>query len=157
MDPFNLSRYANLTVQRVQPPEEKPLPKGAENDEEEDDDCSDEEDDFSGSDEETNKTLEIPKTNDNPEVESADTVVPSLTDDEVQVKLEPQNVENELENEIPTNEQNDEEIEAKSKRKSGEEEDDQTPKKAKMNEDSMNTYFLNIKLLFKLFFFILNV
>jgi len=139
MDPFNLSRYSNLTVQRVQPPEEKPLPKAIENEEEEEDDCSDEEDDFSGSEEDTNKTPpEISKTSDNSEVFNITTTV----DENVEVKLESEHIGNESENESNIKEQTDEEIEANSKRKSGEEEDDQTPKKAKMNEDSMYLYFV---------------
>lgn len=132
MDPFNLSRYANLTVQRVQPPEEKPLPKDIENEE----DCSDEEDDFSGSEEEANKTQEIPK----PEADSKESDIATLIDKNVDVTLELENVENQLENESKNNEQSDEEIEANSKRKSGEE-DDQTSKKAKMNEESMIILF----------------
>lgn len=136
MDQFNLSRYASLTVQRVEPPEEKPLPRAIENEEEiHNEDCSDEEDDFSGSDEEANKTLEIPKT----EGESEETEIPTTTDTNVEVKLEPENSQNELGNEITNDEQNDQEIEVNSKRKSGEEDDDQTLKKAKMNEESMYT------------------
>lgn len=137
MDQFNLSRYANLTVQRVQPPEEKPLPKPTENEEEED--CSDEEDDYSGSEEEANKTVEIPKI----EADSEGSDIPTLTDENVEVELKPENSDNQSENESKTNEQNDEEIEAKSKRKSGEEEDDQNPKKAKMNDERMDIlYFI---------------
>lgn len=134
MDQFNLSRYANITVQRVEPPEEKPLPRVIENEEEiQNEDCSDE-DDFSGSDEEANKTLEIPKKSDSEESE-----IPTTIDKNVEDVFEPENIENESENEIENNEQNDqEEIEANFKRKSGEEEDDQTLKKAKMNEESMN-------------------
>lgn len=138
MDPFNLSRYANLTVQRVQPPEEKPLPKAIENEEEEEDDCSDEEDEFSGSEEDTNKTSEISKPSDNSEVFN----ITATVDENVEVKLESEHAGNESENERNIKEQTDEEIEANSKRKSGEEEDDQTPKKAKMNEDSMYLYFI---------------
>lgn len=136
MDPFNLSRYANLTVQRVQPPEEKPLPKAIENEEEEEDDCS-EDDDFSGSEEDTNKTPEISKALDNSEVSD----IPTEVDEDNEVKLDSEPIENESENESKNNEQTDEEIEANSKRKSGEEEDDQTAKKAKMNEDSMYLYY----------------
>lgn len=128
MDQFNLARYANLTVQRVQPPEEKPLPKVIENEE----DCS-EEDEFSGSEEEANKTLEIPKVEDDSEVPD----IPAIADESEVDQLESENVD-----EPENNEQNDEEIEANSKRKSGEEEDDQTPKKAKMNEDSKLFIFL---------------
>jgi len=136
MDPFNLSRYANLTVQRVQPPEEKPLPKAIENEEEEEDDCS-EDDDFSGSEEDTNKIPEISKALDNSEVSD----IPTEVDEDNAVKLDSEHIENESENESKNNEQTDEEIEANSKRKSGEEEDDQTAKKAKMNEDSMYLYY----------------
>lgn len=128
MDQFNLARYANLTVQRVQPPEEKPLPKIIENEE----DCS-EEDEFNGSEEEANKTLEVSKVEDDSEVSD----IPAIAVSSEEVKLESENVD-ELEN----NEQNDEEIEANSKRKSGEDEDDQTPKKAKMNEDSKLIYLI---------------
>jgi len=138
MDQFNLSRYANLTVQRVQPPEEKPLPKTIENEEEED--CSDEEDDFSGSEEEANKSLEFPKI----EADMEESDIPTLTDENVEVKLESENNKNQSENESKNNEQNNEKIEVNSKRKTGEEEeeeeedDDQNPKKAKMNEESMD-------------------
>lgn len=134
MDPFNLSRYANLTVQRVQPPEEKP--KTVENEEEEEE-CSDEEDDLSGSEKEVNETLEIPQS----EVISEGCDVPTLTNENVEVELEPNKIEDQQENESKNNEQTDEEIEANSKRKSGEDEDDQTPKKAKMNEDSKDILF----------------
>lgn len=127
MDQFNLARYANLTVQRVQPPEEKPIPKVVENEE----DCS-EEDEFSGSEEEANKTLEIPKVKDDSEVSD----IPAVEDKSEEVKLESENV-----NEPENNEKNEEEIEANSKRKSGEEEDDQTSKKAKINEDSKLSFF----------------
>jgi len=133
MDPFNLSRYANLTVQRVQPPEEKPLPKAIENEEEEEDDCSDEEEEFSGSEEDANKTPEISKTSANSDGSDILTAI----DENVEVKLESEYNKNESETKIKNQEQTDEEIEANSKRKSGEEEDDQTPKKAKMNEESM--------------------
>lgn len=128
MDPFNLSRYANLTVQRVQPPEEKPLPNTEENEEE----CSDEEDDLCGSEKEVNATLETPKSED--VSERCD--IPTLTNENEEVELETNKIEKILENESKNNDQTDEEIEANSKRKSGEDEDDQTPKKAKMNEDS---------------------
>lgn len=144
MDQFNLSRYANLTVQRVQAPEEKPLPKTVENEE----DCSDEEDEYSGSDEEeANKTLEVPKIED--DGKKSDEIIPTLTDENVDVKLESENHENRSDSESKNNEQNDEEIEVNLKRKCDEEEeeegrgdeddkdeDDQNPKKAKMNEES---------------------
>lgn len=133
MDPFNLSRYANLTVQRVQPPEEKPLPKALENE----DDCSDEEDDCSGSEEEARRTPEVPKIDADSEISD----ILALGDENVEVKLENQSVETSTEIESQNNEQNNEEIEANPKRKSGKEEDDQTPKKAKMNEESMNNLF----------------
>lgn len=148
MDQFNLSRYANLTVQRVQPPEEKPLPKAIENEEEEYDDCSDEEDDFSGSEEDTNKTPEISKTSDNSEVSD----IPITVDENVEVKLKSEHIVNESENESNNKEQTDEEIEANSKRKSGEEEDDQTPKKAKMNDESMYLNFILIINIFQLIY-----
>lgn len=128
MDPFNLSRYANLTVQRVQPPEEKPLPKDIENEEE---DCSDEDDDFSGSEDEGNKTQEIKKT----EADSKGSDIATLIDENLDVNLELENIENQLEHESKSNEQSDEEIEPNSKRKSGKE-DDQASKKAKMNDES---------------------
>lgn len=135
MDQFNLSRYANLTVQRVEPSEEKPLPRAIENEEEiQNEDCSDEEDDFSGSEEEANKTLEISKTEGN----SEECEIPTTTNINGDIKLESDNIQNESENKIKNNEQNDQDIEANSKRKSGEEEDDQTLKKAKINEESMN-------------------
>lgn len=133
MDPFNLSRYANLTVQRVQPPEEKPLPKALENE----DDCSDEEDDCSGSEEEAHRTPEVRKIEANSEI----TDILALSDENVEVKLENQSVETLTEIESQNNEQSNEEIEANSKRKSGKEEDDQTSKKAKMNEESMKYLF----------------
>lgn len=132
MDQFNLSRYANLTVQRVQPPEAKPPPKATEDEEEED--CSDEEDDFSGCEDEAIKVPEVSKIETTGERSDA----PTLTDENVEVKLEPEITEDQPKNEGKNNEQNvnDEEIESNSKRKSGEE-DDQALKKAKMNEESM--------------------
>jgi len=133
MDPFNLSRYANLTVQRVQPPEEKPLPKTVANEE----DSSDEEDDFSGSEEERNKTQEIATIDTDAKLPN----ILAITDENINVPSETQNDENQSDNESQNDEQNSEEIEANTKRKSGEEEDDQAPKKAKMNEDSKYILF----------------
>jgi len=132
MDPFNLSRYANLTIQRVQPPEEKSVSKTVDNKDEVD--CSDKEDDCAGSEEEASTTQVVPKIEADSEVSN----ILALAD---KVESEAQNVENQSENESKNNDQNDEEIEANSKRKSGEEEDDQTPKKAKMNEESKTILF----------------
>lgn len=150
MDPFNLSRYANLTVQRVQPPEEKPLPKAIENEEEEEEDYSDEEDDFSGSEEDTNKAPVMPQTV--ADAERSDIHI--AVDDNIEVKLKLEHIENESENESKNKEQTDEEIEANSKRKSGQEEDDQTPKKAKMNEESMYILFWSYKFIINLNFYL---
>lgn len=131
MDPFNLSRYANLTIQRVQAPEEKSLPETVENNVEEN--CSsDKDDNCNGSEEEASKTQVSPKIETDPEVSD----ILALAD---KVQLEVQNIEDQPEGESKNNEQNDEENETNSKRKSGEEEDDQTPKKAKMNEETQES------------------